>query len=219
VARAKAHPPQRRVLVAYGSTRGGTAELAVMMANSLTARALSVDVRDAARVDDLDGYDAVIIGGALYNNRWHPEATELVNRFSLALRALPVWFFSSGPLDESAAGGDLAPIPQVRELARLIDIRSHMTFGGVLGRKPRGLGGLFSYGQVGDFRDPHQVDVWVERLVHQLDEPRTTIDLTDPYGGSDPVDGDGTLARVRRLLSDDDLANEDDAGLDVLLGG
>jgi menaquinone-dependent protoporphyrinogen oxidase len=204
------------VLIAYGSNRGGTAGLSTLIASALGWNDLDVEVAAAETVEDLEGYDAVIVGGALYNNRWHPAAFDFVARFRGTLRTLPVWFFSSGPLDDSARSGDLAPIPQVRDLARMIDIRSHMTFGGVLERKRRGpLGGLLAYGPVGDFRDLHQVEAWVERVIRQLDEPRTSVELTE-----EPAlypDDDSTIARVRRLLSEDDLSLEDDAGLDVLL--
>lgn len=215
--RAKKQQPNRRILIAYGSMRGGTAGLAEMLAGALRPHRLDVEVADAAEVDGLEGYDAVIVGGALYNNRWHSDATALVSRFLYELRALPVWFFSSGPLDESARSGELAPIPQVRELARSTDIRGHMTFGGVLESKPRRLlGGLLAYGPVGDFRNLHQVADWAQRIVHQLDEPRTMIELDEPYVID--TEPDGAIAKVRRLLTaDDDLALEDDAGLDVLL--
>jgi menaquinone-dependent protoporphyrinogen oxidase len=214
-----------RVLVVYGSTRGGTAGLADMVADALRAHGIEAETTAAPVVDDLARYDAVVVGGALYGNRWHQEATDFVDRFRPELRALPVWFFSSGPLDESARAGDLAPIPHVRELARALDIRGHMTFGGVLERKPSGfLGSLLAYGPVGDYRDPHQVAGWAEWIVRGLDEPRTVVDLDEPYAGepvrttADPTDGggDGALAKVRRLLTVDD-DTEEDAGLDVLL--
>jgi len=46
-----------RALVAYGSKRGGTAELAEMLAAALRSRFLEADVVPAAFVDSLDGYD------------------------------------------------------------------------------------------------------------------------------------------------------------------
>src|SRR4051794_20295490 len=74
-----------RVLVVYASSRGGTEGLARMVAESLVARGVDADVGDATAVDEITGYDAVIVGGALYNGKWHPEATWFVQRNLAAL--------------------------------------------------------------------------------------------------------------------------------------
>jgi menaquinone-dependent protoporphyrinogen oxidase len=182
-----------------------------MVGAALARRGLDVTVGAAAVVEDLDGFEAVVIGGAIYNNRWHPDATDFVERFLPDLRGRSVWFFSSGPLDDSANSGALAPIPHVAELARTVDIRGHMTFGGVHERRSTGrLASLLDYGPSGDWRDPRQVDQWADRIVAQLNEPRTTIVLPEAAPAED-----GGLSRIRRLLSSEEL--DDDAGLDVLL--
>lgn len=157
-----------RVLVAYGSTRGGTAGLAHMVADAFTRHQVRAEVRRAGDVKDAAEYDAVIIGGALYSNRWHPEAVAFVGRHRDDLRHVPVWFFSSGPLDDSARSGALAPVPQVNALAREIEIRGHMTFGGMLDKRPPGVLGLFAWGPEGDYRDRGQVAEWVERITEEL---------------------------------------------------
>lgn len=157
-----------QLLVVYGSTRGGTAGLAHMVADACAMQGISADVRRAGDVRDLGDADAVIVGGALYNNRWHPEAVVFVGRHRAALQQLPVWFFSSGPLDTSARSGALAPVPQVNTLAREVEIRGHMTFGGLLDRRPNGLFGMFAYGTEGDFRDRRHVAEWVERIATEL---------------------------------------------------
>lgn len=169
---------QVRVLVAYGSTRGGTAGLAHMVADAFTRHHVHSDVRRAGDVTDLSGYDAVVVGGALYNGRWHPDAVGFVGRHRTHLRQLPVWFFSSGPLDDSARSGALAPVGQVTALARETEIRGHMTFGGYLERRPAGLMGWFAWGPEGDFRDPAQVGEWVERIAEDLRRGRPgTVDI------------------------------------------
>jgi menaquinone-dependent protoporphyrinogen oxidase len=218
-----------RILIAYGSSRGGTAGLAEMVARALISHGHEVDVSDAAEVAEVGGYEGVIIGGALYNNHWHSDATDFVHRFADALHRVPVWFFSSGPLDDSARSGAVAPVPQVRDLARRFDIRGHMTFGGVLERRTSGrLSAFLSYGEVGDWRDASQVAQWAERIVVQLAEPRTTIGLPEPQAlprrqvslvdsaqEREETAENSRLDRIRRLLSSEDV--DDDAGLDVLL--
>lgn len=98
-----------RALVAYGSKRGGTAGLAQMIADELSAAGLDAEVAAANTVDGVAGFDAVIIAGALYANRWHRDARRLVRRQKDALSQLPVWLVASGPL---AAPPRLANPPQ-----------------------------------------------------------------------------------------------------------
>src|SRR6185436_14255471 len=105
-----------RVLVTFGSKRGGTAELATAVADSLRSQGLTVDCRRAAEVRDVAGYDAFVIGGALYAARWAREARCFVVRNAAALRARPVWMFSSGPLDDSASRQPLRPVRGVAAL-------------------------------------------------------------------------------------------------------
>ena len=121
-----------RVLVTYGSRMGGTEGLALMIGDVLSHQGCEVDVWPAASVRSLAPYDAVVIGGALYNRRWHREARRFVKAHRAELRSLPVWLFSSGPLDDSAACKEIVPVPQVAQLMRQIGARGHRTFGGRL---------------------------------------------------------------------------------------
>ena len=100
-----------RILVAYGSKRGGTAGLAAMIRDALTGAGHQVAVSPARDIATLEGVEAVIVAGALYANRWHRDARRFVRRNRAALSTVPVWLVSSGPLDDSAAQRD---IPQHR---------------------------------------------------------------------------------------------------------
>ena len=42
------------------------------------------------------GFDAVVVGSAVYSMRWMPEATAFILAHRLALSERPVWLFSSG---------------------------------------------------------------------------------------------------------------------------
>jgi menaquinone-dependent protoporphyrinogen oxidase len=202
-----------RVLVVYGSSRGGTADLARMVAEQLVNHGVDTDLGEATTVDELERYDAVIVGGALYSSRWHEDATWFVERNLDALRTKNVWFFSSGPLDHSARTGALAPIAHVQELARRTDIRGHMTFGGVLEeRSSRFLSALLSWGKPGDYRDPQHVREWVEQIAPKLGEPKT-ITLPDVDDESASV---ATRVFRRLAAAGDDVEDaSDDLGLDV----
>jgi len=145
-----------------------------MVAEALISYGLEAEVGNAAEIADLDGYDAVIVGGALYNNRWHTDATDFLHRYAHLLQHLPLWFFSSGPLDDSARLGDLAPATSVAKLAREVEVSGHMTFGGYLDKAPKGFfARQMARRYAGDWRDPQQVAEWVHVICRQIELPST----------------------------------------------
>ena len=159
----------RRALVVFGSERGGTAGLARMVGAELSKHGWTVIVQDAAQPAALRDLDLVVVGGALYMNHWHKAARSFVRHHKAALRELPVWLFSSGPLDDSARSGDIAPVAQVLELARTLEARGHMTFGGRLAPDAKGfLAHSMAKKMAGDFRDPEHVADWVRQIEHEL---------------------------------------------------
>jgi len=159
----------RRALVVFGSERGGTAGLARMIGAELSKHGWTVIVQDAAQPADLRELDLVIIGGALYMNRWHKAARSFARTHRKALQTLPVWLFSSGPLDDSARSGDTAPVAQVQEIARSLEAHGHMTFGGRLAPDAKGLlAHSMAKKLAGDYRDPDHVADWVRQIEHEL---------------------------------------------------
>jgi menaquinone-dependent protoporphyrinogen oxidase len=158
-----------RALVAYGSKMGGTEGLAEMVGRALEERRFDVDVRPAADVDSLEGYDVVVVGGALYAGRWHRDARRFVRRQTPALRDVPVWFFSSGPLDDSATAREIPPVGQVRRLMSKVGAVGHATFGGRLAADPPGvMARAMAKKLAGDWRDADHVERWVQLLVAGL---------------------------------------------------
>ena len=128
----------RRVLVTYGSTRGGTEGLAHLVADDLRDEGVTVDLLPPSQVKNLDDYDAVVVGGALYSSRWHRQARQFVRQHTGELRQRPTYFFSSGPLDDSASRSTIPPVRQVKALMGRVSAGDHMTFGGRLARDATG---------------------------------------------------------------------------------
>jgi len=158
-----------RVLVVFGSARGGTQGLAHMVANGLREEGLIADVRAAGEVRTLSGYDAVVVGGALYALRWHKAARRFVRRHRSYLLECPTYFFSSGPLDESAARDEIPPVPSVAALMDQVAARGHVTFGGRLDEHARGfLASAMAKRQAGDWRDSAQVRRWAKTIAAEL---------------------------------------------------
>jgi len=157
------------VLVTWGSKMGGTAGIAQILGDALAHDGLEVSLRPARQVRDLRPYDAVVVGGALYANRWHPEARRFVARHEAALRRLPVWFFSSGPLDDSAARTRIPPPTQVAVLMERVGALGHATFGGRLPADARGFPArAMAKKHAGDWRDPKRVETWAHELALML---------------------------------------------------
>lgn len=158
-----------KALVVFGSKRGGTAGLAEMIGAAFRSEGWIAEVWSAAVPSNANDADVVVIGGALYLNRWHPDARRFVRQHRAQLSTRPVWLFSSGPLDASARPGDVAPVPQVQQLARDISARGHMTFGGRLERNARGVfARSMAKTSAGDWRDPQQIAEWVHGIVRQV---------------------------------------------------
>jgi menaquinone-dependent protoporphyrinogen oxidase len=158
-----------RVLVAYGSKRGGTEGIAKIIGGALRSVGLQADVMPASEVRELSLYDAVMVGGALYANRWHRDARDLVRRHERELLGRPVWLFSSGPLDDSADRRALPPVSQVRRLLTHINARGHETFGGRLEKNARGLiAGAMAKKLAGDWRNPARIHRWAIGVAQQL---------------------------------------------------
>jgi menaquinone-dependent protoporphyrinogen oxidase len=148
---------------------GGTTGIAETVANTLRNEGLGVEVRAAGAVKDVTPYDAVVVGGALYASRWHKDARRLVKRNASILKGKPVWLFSSGPLDDSAAVGDLAPVEMVRRLMTLIEARGHHTFGGRLPHDVEWFPATaMAKEHSGDWRDMAQVTYWATQIASEL---------------------------------------------------
>jgi len=84
--------PDTKVLVAYDSKLGSTAEVAKFMGSVLSEQGASITVKPLSEVDDLEAYDSVIIGSAIRYDRWLPDATTFVKENKATLSNVPVSF-------------------------------------------------------------------------------------------------------------------------------
>jgi len=161
-----------RVLVTWGSKSGGTEGIARIVGDVLQEEGHDVTLRPAAQVHSaatIDSVDAVIVGGAIYANQWHRDARRLVARHVAELRKRPVWFFSSGPLDNSAGHRDIPPIRQVSVLMQRVGARGHVTFGGRLAAEAQGFPArAMAKTHSGDWRNPERVRAWASELARDL---------------------------------------------------
>jgi menaquinone-dependent protoporphyrinogen oxidase len=119
-----------RILLACASRHGATAEIAEEIGDVLRREVPGavVDVRDAAESGDVDGYDAVVLGSAVYMGRWLPAVRQLVEGCREILASRPVWLFSSGPLGDPPA--PLDELAEVETIRTAIGARDHRVFAG-----------------------------------------------------------------------------------------
>src|SRR5512141_1305705 len=93
----------RSILLAYATRYGSTQEVAETIAALLREQGLEVDFQHMQDVKELDNCDAVVLGAAIYNARWHPDAHQFLSQHHKALGQRPVAIFALGPLSTSEA--------------------------------------------------------------------------------------------------------------------
>jgi menaquinone-dependent protoporphyrinogen oxidase len=126
------------VLVAYASKRGSTAEIAETVAATLRREGLSVCLEQVEDVASLDPYEAIVIGSAVYMKRWRGDARHFLKKHRKALKQIPFWVFSSGPVGDPADDNpEWTEPPKIVEKVEELGGRDHVVFGGCLPAEPR----------------------------------------------------------------------------------
>lgn len=159
-----------KILVTVASKHGATAEIGAWVAEALVAGGIAAETRDPDDVATIDGFDAVVVGSAVYAGRWLDAAKAFVERLGPDLRARPVWLFSSGP-----AGDPLKPDGDPADAAPMMEAtaaREHHVFAGRIDRKALGFGerAIVTALRVpdGDYRQPEIVRAWAGGIAAAL---------------------------------------------------
>jgi len=165
----------KKVLVAYGTKYGATAEIAVRIGEVLAASGLPVEVHPAEQAGDLAAYGAVVLGSAVYIGQWRKPAVRFLKENEQALAALPVWLFSSGPTGE----GDPLALAEgwrfpggLKPVADRIKPRDIALFGGAV--DPRLLNPIEKWmlknvkAPSGDFRNWPAIEAWAAGIAAAL---------------------------------------------------
>lgn len=99
----------KKILVAYATRTGSTADVANAIAHRLCEAGLSAEVRPVAEVASLEGYSGAILGSAVRYSAWLPEMTDFLAANRIALAAMPAAFFTMHML---ALGDDPAAVAE-----------------------------------------------------------------------------------------------------------
>jgi menaquinone-dependent protoporphyrinogen oxidase len=153
-----------RILVAYATKHGSTEEVAQAIADRLRTHGFDVDCEPAANVEDLEAYDAAVVGGALYMGRWHADARAFLRRCSATRTGKPVAVFAMGPQTTGAADVESSRKQLERALERIPNVEPVATaiFGGVV--DPTKLRFPFSRMPPVDARDWGAIEAWADAL-------------------------------------------------------
>jgi menaquinone-dependent protoporphyrinogen oxidase len=163
------------VLVTTASKQGATSEIAEAIAKALRMRGLEITVSAPERVEDVGGYDAFVLGSAVYMGHWLEPATDFVRRFGTVLPHRPVWLFSSGPVGNpkrkvvQKMGADPVDLPALLTQTKA---REHRMFAGKLGKEHVSRSQRISLaifrGFEGDWRDWAEIQQWAFTVADAL---------------------------------------------------
>lgn len=166
-----------RILIAYASVSGSTAEVAEAVADVVRKSGAVADVKRARDAGDLKPYRAVILGTALRMEKPLAEAVNFARKHRAALAKLPTACFCLGltlkadtPENRAKAGTLMAPL--LRELPAPLAIGY---FGGKLDYRKlnpmlRYFFSLDKTGELaeGDWRDWDAIRAWAAEIPSRL---------------------------------------------------
>ncbi len=166
---------EHKVLVAYATKYGATAEIAEKIGATLRQAGLQADVQRVDRVGDVAAYGAVVLGSAVYIGRWVKAAAKFLEANAETLAGRPVWLFSSGPTGQ----GDPIQLMKgwrfpeaLQPLADRIGPRDVAVFHGAIDvKKLNFIERLLVKGikaPTGDFRDWDAITAWAAAIAAAL---------------------------------------------------
>ena len=166
-----------KVLVAYGSKHGMTAEIAERIGKVLRDQGVDAEVASADRAGAPGGYRALVLGGGVYAGMWRRSAAKYLEAHEAELAGMPVWLFSSGP----TGTGDLEKLlsgwtfPKgLQPVADRIRPRGITVFRGAFDAKQAGFFERWIMKKVkaesGDFRDWPAIESWAGEIAKALKE-------------------------------------------------
>jgi menaquinone-dependent protoporphyrinogen oxidase len=173
-----------RTLIAYASRAGSTAEVAETIGNVLRESGLDVDVRSVGDVRSLTGYDALVLGSAIWAGKPLPEMQRFVADQHEALARLPVAYFilcdalrEYTPANRQIALGYLSPLRAAKQPVSVGMFAGRRDFSKVHPLLRWFLMRVVRLAE-GDWRDWAQIRAWAVTLAAQLADARPVLAAT-----------------------------------------
>lgn len=158
-----------KILVTASGRYGSTQEIAESIGEIIANHGHDVSVIPSSEVETVDGFEVVMLGGAVYAGQWLRDGRELIKRVGDNLADLPLYIFSSGPIGESMKK---EPPPLMIEILEPLRARDHAIFGGKLDRTHLFIGdkaiAQSLSAEDGDYRDWDEITAWAEKVTADL---------------------------------------------------
>jgi menaquinone-dependent protoporphyrinogen oxidase len=162
-----------KILVAYASKHGSTAEIAQSIGQTLRENHHEVDVLSVEDVKQIEKYQALILGSAVYSGRWMKEAVSFLRTHQF--NELPIYLFSSGPIGNAEPHEllDGYTIPElVKDLTKDLNLCDVQIFHGKIDLRKLSLAELMLFksvgAQSGDFRRWDAIKLWAQHVSDKL---------------------------------------------------
>lgn len=162
-----------KILVAYASKHGSTEEIAQTIGETLSASGHQVDILNVNLVQSLRGYQALVLGSAVYSAHWMKEALNFLRTHHF--EDLNLFLFSSGPIGDENPEELLQnyPLPEsVQALTQGLHVRDVQVFHGKIDLRKLSLAELMLFksvgAQTGDFRKWDRIKLWAQHISDSL---------------------------------------------------
>jgi menaquinone-dependent protoporphyrinogen oxidase len=169
----------KSILLAYATRFGSTQEVAETIAASLRQAGLTVDIQPMQEVRTLAHYDAVVLGAAIYNAKWHTDAHHFVSLHQEVLEQRPVAIFTLGPLSPSEAAKRNSRRQLDTELAKYPWLKpfSVEIFAGKYDPSKPGMSFFERFLPARDHRNWDAIRSWAKTLAAQLKQDEMIIQV------------------------------------------
>ena len=171
---------RRKILIAYASHFGTTADVARTIGHILRAHGSIVETKCIQDIKEVSCYDAVIVGSAIQYDKWMPDATAFVRDNQADLAKIPTAFFftclalsvrseKSNHQGQVYADRLAAPFPRIKpvsigQFAGVLDYKK-IPF---IARLAARIAFAFLGVKEGDHRDWSAIKAWTESIQPDL---------------------------------------------------
>jgi len=163
-----------KILVAYATRAGSTAEIADFVGKTMSKHGATVDVKPMKSVTNLTGYAAVVLGSGIRAGQPYPEIKNLVKQYKNELKTMPVALFvvcmtlkNDTPENRKIVDAYLNPL---RRKIKPVDVG---LFAGKMDYSKLGFFARFISKSIvkvpeGDFRNWNVIESWATALLSKL---------------------------------------------------
>ncbi|MGW7071020.1 flavodoxin domain-containing protein [Streptomyces sp. NPDC054878] len=162
------------ILVGYAGVHGSTHGIAERLSTRLAECGHIAVIVPLVAEQRTGGYDAFVLGSAVHQGAWLPQATDFIRSHPSTLATHPTWLYSVGvPAHAGQWPGRRRAEPrQLAGIRSLIRPREHQMLAGAVHRdhvpRWRHLAFRARGGRYGDHRDWKAVDTWAEQIHRRL---------------------------------------------------